>query len=128
MKVLAFIYLIVIGGILLHSLSEYPLIKIPTDSAMSVIEDQFLRKDLSTPEKASYDFYANVIKRNQRGLFKSWNRTYSSLFYLFIATLIVNLIHLGCIGRNAYNKVMSSSGQKIETNEGGLEKRPPSRL
>ena len=101
MKILVLIYLILIGGILFYSWAEYPLMKMTTDMAISAIEEQFLRENLSAKEKESFDFYARWIRGNQSGLANAWNNMSSALFYLFIATMILNLFNLGCIIKDA---------------------------
>ena len=94
MKALALIYLILLGGGFFYSWAEYPIMKITTDVAMSAIETDFLREDLSAAEKKSFEFYARWIKENQDGVSKAWSNASASIFYLFMGTLVLNLVNL----------------------------------
>ncbi|GEM_PF-5640977 len=97
MKILALIYLILLGGVWLYSWGEYPLMKMTTEMAVSAIENNYVREDLTDEEVESLDFYTSWIRANQTGVNRAWSNASSSILYLFLATLVLNLYNLAAI-------------------------------
>jgi len=104
MKILALVYLVLLAGAWVYSWSEYPIMKMTTELAMDSIERDFLRDDLSEEERNSYDFYARWIEGNQSGVNRAWGHASSSLFYMLVGTLILNLFNLFAIIKERLNK------------------------
>ena len=94
MKSLAFIYLLLLAGVLLYSWGSYPIMKMPTDEAVRSIENNFLRKDLTLDEQSSFDFYSRWIRGNQDGVSRAFSNASSAISLLFYATLILNIYNL----------------------------------
>ena len=114
MKILAFVYLLFIGGALIYSWAKYPIMKMLTDMAVSAIEERFIRDDLSPDEKEAFDSYAQSISWNQRGLSRAWENASASMLWLFGGTLLLNLVNIGCLVRSYFKKRRAKSKQGEE--------------
>ncbi|MCB1207659.1 MAG: hypothetical protein KDN18_25630 [Verrucomicrobiae bacterium] len=64
-----------------------PIRKRPTDSALAVIAERYLRKDLSADEQKGFEFEARWIRSNERAMASAFEATRLAL--LFVTLVVV---------------------------------------
>ena len=91
--ILSTVVVLCCGWILL----QFPIMKIRTDWAISTVETEFLRRDLTSEEKKSFEFFKGWILSNQRTTSEMLGNVKVAGITLGATLLIQNLVLLSIL-------------------------------
>ena len=80
MKILQIILMVLCLVLSFKAFQKQPLIKMPTEEAIVLIEQGYLRQNLDDSERSGFEFAKSQILANQRAMNSANNFSLSSLF------------------------------------------------